>query len=96
MAAISSAVGRPHLGVGAHHEHAQHRVADERRDVQRDVLRQRVEPAAEPFTPAPVDAGVEGRFGHLLDQAEHAAERVSLFRPAAARATASSCPAPRW
>ena len=39
------------LGVGAHHVHAQHRVADERRDVERDVLGERVEPAAEALAP---------------------------------------------
>ena len=73
--------GRPHLGLGAHHVHAQHRVADQRRHVQRDVLGQRVEPAAEPFTPAPVDPGVERSCGHLLDQAEHAAEGIALIDP---------------
>jgi hypothetical protein len=36
----------------AHHEHAQHRVADERRDVQRDVAGERVEPAAEASRPS--------------------------------------------
>ena len=72
---------RPLLGLGAHHVHPQHGVTDERRHVQGDVLGERVEPAAEPFPPAPVDAGIEGRFGHLLDQAEHAAERIPLLGP---------------
>ena len=83
---------RPLLGVRAHHEHAQHRVTDEGSDVQRDVLRQRVEPATEAFTPAPVDAGVEGRFGHLLDQAEHAAEGGSRGRPAAGASDSEQLP----
>ena len=68
----------PLLGVRAHHVHAQHRVTDERCDVQCDVLGQRVEPTAEALTPPPVDPGIERGLGHLLDQAEHAAERVAL------------------
>ena len=42
---------------------------------------ERVEPLAEAFAPAPVDAGIERGLGHLLDQSEHATERIALIDP---------------
>ena len=73
--------GWTRLGLGSHHVHPQHGVADERRHIEGDVGGEHVEPGAEALAPAPVDTSIEGGFGHLLDETEHAAERVALIGP---------------
>jgi hypothetical protein len=63
----------------AHHEHADHAVADERRDVDAEPLfGEGLRPRREALAPGPVDADAEVFRRHLLDLAEHADERVAL------------------